>query len=77
MIKLFGGILFCLIYALYYGGGDTVHYYEGVVAMNTVFWKYPMDYFQILFLDGPYGILPKLNTSYIKQPKDQTSDLLE
>jgi hypothetical protein len=52
MIKLFGGILFCLIYALYYKGGDTVHYYEGVVAMNKVFWEYPMDYIQILFLDG-------------------------
>ena len=51
IIKLLGGVLFCLIYALYYKGGDTVHYYEGVNAMNTVFRENPADFIQILFLD--------------------------
>ena len=51
IIKLFGGILFCLIYALYYKGGDTVNYYLGVHAMYSVFMNSPIDYFQILFSD--------------------------
>lgn len=52
IVKVLGGVLFCLIYALYYGGGDTVHYYEGIYAMNTVFWNYPADYIHGLFFDG-------------------------
>jgi hypothetical protein len=52
IIKLFGAVLFCLIYALYYKGGDTVHYYEGIYAMNTVFWNYPADFFHGLLNDG-------------------------
>lgn len=49
VIKLIGGILFCLIYALYYKGGDTVNYYKGVNAMLDVFKNNPLDYFRILF----------------------------
>ena len=52
IIKVLGGVLFCLIYALYYKGGDTVHYYEGIIAMNKVFVNNPLNFIKILFLDG-------------------------
>ena len=51
-VKLFGGFTFCFIYAFYYGGGDTINYYKGVSAMNTMFWSNPFDYFYVLFSDN-------------------------
>ena len=53
IVKLFGGILFCLIYALYYNGGDTVNYYLGVHAMWSVFLDSPIAYVKILLEDNP------------------------
>jgi hypothetical protein len=55
-IKIFGGVLFCLIYALYYGGGDTTNYFQGIYALNKVFWNDPIEYIIVLFNDGdsPY-----------------------
>ncbi len=52
IIKIFGGVIFCLIYALYYGGGDTVNYYRGVDAMMDVFKDNPFKYFELLFHDN-------------------------
>ena len=49
LIKLGGAAAFCLIYALYYKGGDTVNYYQGVYAMWSVFLDSPITYFQVLF----------------------------
>lgn len=49
VIKLFGATLFCLIYLLYYKGGDTTNYFIGAKAMNNMFWKSPNDYFFMLF----------------------------
>lgn len=49
IIKLFGGIAFCLIYALYYKGGDTVNYYRGVNAMIDIFKNNPLAYLKVLF----------------------------
>jgi hypothetical protein len=48
-IKMLGGVSFCLIYALYYKGGDTVNYYQGVHAMFEVFKNNPFKYFELFF----------------------------
>ncbi len=45
LVKIIGAILFCLIYALYYKGGDTVNYYKGVLAMINAFKHSPIKYF--------------------------------
>jgi len=56
IIKIFGGVIFCLIYALYYGGGDTVNYYKGVDSFIDVFLDSPYNYFKALFTeDGPFS----------------------
>ena len=34
--KLMGAIAFCLVYTLYYGGGDTTNYYKGAVALSNL-----------------------------------------
>ena len=47
ILKVFGAIAFCLIYALYYKGGDTVNYFKGVNAMFEVFKNNPIKYFQL------------------------------
>ena len=49
---MLGGVSFCLIYALYYQGGDTVNYYKGVYAMFEVFKDNPLKYFQLFFHEG-------------------------
>jgi hypothetical protein len=48
-IKIFGAISFCLIYALYYKGGDTVNYFKGVNAMFNAFKHDPFKYFVMIF----------------------------
>ena len=48
MLKLFSGIVICLIYVYYYGGGDTTEYYRGGVAMVNLFSKDAGLYFDIL-----------------------------
>jgi len=49
---MLGGVSFCLIYALYYQGGDTVNYHKGVYAMFEVFKDNPLKYFQLFFHEG-------------------------
>ncbi len=49
--KIFGGISVCLIYALYYGGGDTLNYYSDTATIVNLFLKSPADVFN--FLTGP------------------------
>ncbi len=48
LVKIFGAILFCLIYALYYKGGDTVNYYKGVSAFTNAFKYSPLKYFVMI-----------------------------
>jgi len=49
--KLFGGLAFAMIYIYYYGGGDTMSYYETALAMSNMFFQDPITYFNTLF--GP------------------------
>ncbi len=51
MIKIFGGISVCLIYALYYGFGDTVNYYNDCVVLLNLGEKSVMNIFR--FMIGP------------------------
>ena len=44
LFKFLFAILFALIYLLYYGGGDTVHYWDGAITLNKLFFKSPTDY---------------------------------
>ncbi len=48
--KIFGGLAFGLIYIFYYGGGDTVSYYESGRALVNLFYKNPVDYLRMEFL---------------------------
>ena len=50
-LKLFGAVSFCLIYALYYKGGDTINYYQGVEAMNALLFHDFTSYLEVLFTD--------------------------
>jgi len=48
--KIIFGIIFCLIYVLYYNlSGDTVSYYNSSEALLNLFNKDPYTYFSILF----------------------------
>ena len=50
-LKILGGVSFCLIYILFYEGGDTLNYFKGVNAMFEVFKDNPLNYFQLFFHD--------------------------
>ena len=40
--KIIGGLMFALIYVFYYGGGDTITYYESGRAMANMLEKDPV-----------------------------------
>lgn len=46
--KMVGGISVCLIYTLYYEGGDTIGYFQGGTAMVNLLFKNPEGCFSIL-----------------------------
>lgn len=48
--KIFGGLAFGLVYIFYYGGGDTISYYESGRALVNLFYKNPYDYLRLEFL---------------------------
>ncbi|NVK63626.1 MAG: hypothetical protein HWE22_03520 [Flavobacteriales bacterium] len=47
--KLFFSLSFALFFILVYGGGDTIAYYHGTVALNNLFMEDPGLYFEQLF----------------------------
>lgn len=47
--KLFFSLAFVLFFILAYGGGDTIAYYHGTVAMHNLFLEDPSLYFDQLF----------------------------
>ncbi len=47
-VKLLGGIALCLIYAVYYGGGDTVNYYNDALCMMRLLFHDPAGFFVIM-----------------------------
>lgn len=49
--KIFGGIIFSMIYFYYYEGGDTISYFYSATALTNLAKTNLFDYFQVLF--GP------------------------
>ncbi len=47
--KIFGGLIFSLIYFYYYKGGDTISYFYSAVSMSKLAALDPLDYFSVLF----------------------------
>lgn len=47
-LKLLGGISLCLIYTLYYGGGDTVNYMVDAIVMLRLLLSNPTGFFDIM-----------------------------
>jgi hypothetical protein len=62
MVKIFGAIALCLIYQLYYDGGDTVNYFETARAIGNVAFK---DFG--VFLDMMQGHTTYENFSYFDE----------
>ena len=43
MVRIFGGVMVCLLYLFYYDGGDTTNYYKGSICMlNLMFKNFPV-----------------------------------
>lgn len=51
LYKVYAGLLFGLVYAFYYGGGDTMVYWMDAKILNTVILTEPLCYLKILFGD--------------------------
>ena len=47
--KLIGVAAFCLIYGLYYGGGDTVDYFQGINALTNLMTEDFDAFYSIVF----------------------------
>ena len=50
-LKLLGGIGLCLVYTLYYQGGDTTAYFESSVSLHKLMWRYPDIWWKIMTSD--------------------------
>lgn len=48
-VKIGGAIFIGLIYQYYYGGGDTVHYFEHAQVINSAFWDSPIKWLNLVF----------------------------
>lgn len=51
-IKIFGAILFGMVYQFYYRGGDTFWFYQGISVIFQTFQVDPAAAIEILFLDA-------------------------
>lgn len=51
-IKLFGGILFAMVYQIYYKGGDTFWFFQGIEVLYEAFLENPAKGLELLTLDG-------------------------
>lgn len=51
MFKVFGGLSLAVIYAFYYGGGDTVNYWNDAAGLSRLLFRDPACYFDIMFGD--------------------------
>ena len=47
-VKLLGGISLCLIYTLYYGGGDTITYFMDGACMMRLLFENPSGFFSVM-----------------------------
>ncbi len=56
LIKVFGGVVFALIYVYYYKFGDTFLYHRGATVLSQTLIDSPGDYFRLLFSEN--GNLP-------------------
>jgi hypothetical protein len=52
LAKIAGAIAMCLVYTLYYSGGDATGYYLQAESVNNLFYKDVFYYFEVLF-KGP------------------------
>ena len=46
--KIFGGLSFCFIYALYYGGGDTTNYFNDGACMMRLLFHDPSGFYTVM-----------------------------
>jgi hypothetical protein len=46
--KLFGAVVFCLVYIFVYKGGDTISYFESGRALTNLLYSKPMDFFTVV-----------------------------
>jgi hypothetical protein len=59
ILKVFGGLSFALLYIYYYGGGDTAEYFKSASTLNSILFKDPGTYFDLLSM-SPEEAQPKL-----------------
>ena len=76
--KMVGGIALALIYALYYGGGDTVNYFHDGMCLNKLLFSNPSAFFSVFFegtnINNYYYFTPE--TGYPIYYKDQQTFLV-
>ncbi|HLP12590.1 MAG TPA: hypothetical protein VK177_11710 [Flavobacteriales bacterium] len=53
-IKIFGATAFLLVYLFYYGGGDTINYFESAVTINKLMFKNFSEF--VTFYSGNFDL---------------------
>lgn len=75
LVKMFGAIVFCLIYTIYYDGGDTTAYHEAAVSLKKLIFYWPAIYYKIIIGDYKWEYLGYFNsdTGYPQYWRDYQS----
>lgn len=65
VIRVFGGILFALIFVYYYNViGDTFQYWQGGMILGEIFYNDPIAYFELMFSEA--GQISAENLRYVE-----------
>jgi hypothetical protein len=59
LAHILGAVGFCLVYGLYYGGGDSYYYFRGGKSLVEMFFLYPVDTIKVFIYnisDIPYDL---------------------
>jgi hypothetical protein len=63
LAKMLGGVALCLIYTLYYIGGDTTAYFEASVCMTKLFFRHNPIFWKLTFGAIPYFLYQYFDAS--------------
>jgi len=78
LFKVYGGLIFALIYTFYYNGGDTTVYWLDAKMLNTLILSEPACYLKILFGDTRplwfycFDLTESVPHHYLRDPQSYT-----
>ncbi|MBN4082113.1 hypothetical protein JYT21_00255, partial [bacterium AH-315-B15] len=65
LFKVLGGLAFAMVYLYYYGGGDSIEYFNNSAVLARALLNEPASFFELI--SSEHGQLPANLASYVDQ----------